>query len=180
MMPGHELVAVVVALASGALASGALAAGALVGCQAIIDVEGYAFGAAGGSAGADATGAAGASSESAAAAGAGDGSLPPGADPMGTSAASNACSDSGARECAAGGVRVCESGAWGAPFPCEPPLVCSNGVCAPMRVTGGLVSTLPASSAAPVRLMRHGFEASERTCSGAEGSAWCVRGGVAP
>ena len=172
MMLGHEPVAVAVALASGALASGALA-----GCQAIIDVEGYAFGAAGASAGADA---AGASSESAAAAGAGDGSLAPGADPMGPSVASNACSDSGARECAAGGVRVCESGAWGAPFPCEPPLVCSNGVCAPMRVSGGLVSTLPASSAAPVRLMRHGFEASQRTCSGAEGSAWCVRGGVVP
>ena len=161
------------------VAVASLALAILVGCQALIDVDAYSFSAA--SAG-GADGASGSPAENVAVAGsdgsAGAGSPPDG--PVDPPIVTNTCSDTGARECHPDGVRICQGGSWGAPVPCEPGLVCSNGVCATMRVSGRLVSTVPAPSVAPLRLTSHGFETSARACSSAEASMLCVRGGLLP
>jgi hypothetical protein len=88
------------------------------------------------------------------------------------------CVTDDARCGADGTPERCDNGAWTAGTPCASDRVCSNGVCAPFRVRGGIVAlgSPPAKTAGGVRLRAQSLGHAALLCNAAQ--KLCVLGGI--
>jgi len=69
----------------------------------------------------------------------------------------------------------CEQGAWVDDSPCAE--LCTNGVCATMRVVGGLATAGGAVESGSIILVDHGFDGLPVACGSLSGDTTCVVGG---
>lgn len=87
-----------------------------------------------------------------------------------------ACLDDEA-QCSGNTPELCVDGAWVPQTTCSgATAACSNGTCASLRLSGGLVTEATPAPAATLRLREHGLTLAPRTC----GASVCVTGGILP